>query len=178
MGLTILGIEQDNALDFGLLKREVRRIVKLVLRAAAREWHHTMLPRHFTPNNTSRYGYERRHPLYRDIKRKTRRGQARFVDLLASGRSKRAALFRQPRITATSRRAQAILNMPAYFVKPYIGPVRDAEGRVNHVIRDQPDKPEELTAVSRRERDVLARHSADRFARLVEKARTRKRTKF
>ncbi len=157
----------------GLKKREWNKITRENMRETAEEWHENIMPRHFLPGNKNRYPIEPRNPIYeRFIKPKVGQGAGRTLALILSGESRRRAMHLY-RVTATRSKAVVYMDMPAYFVRPKVGPRRDERGRLK-TSRRQPDKAAELTHVNPQDKAHLVRFSHGRYAvALNEQKRTR-----
>lgn len=151
------------------LGRKFPRIQKEAMRSMAEKWVRDYLPGHFTPGNRNRYRFERRNPLYtRKIKPAKGTGQGKYVELLLSGRSRRAIVY-LARITATQDRATVLMSPPGYFTNPKTGSYRNARGQQKR-ISHQPDKVRELLELPQSERDALVQIARKRFHQLVRDA--------
>lgn len=99
------------------LKKELRPVVKDVLKEAVSAWHDETLPVHFTDTGRRRYKYRARTHKYRKRKRKTK---FHGDPLVFSGALRRQAT-RRARITGTAKSARATMSVPWYATKRFKG---------------------------------------------------------
>lgn len=168
MVVLVVDLEFDH--DPRLADREHPRVVREIMRGIATDWHEYVQPRHFTPGNSARYRMERRTDWYRrNSKLSKGRGQGKYVANLLTGKSRRFAMA-FAKITATQHKATVTMTLPSYFDRPYAGTRTVRKGRKTIVkrITRQPDKPRELTQITRDEDLALAEAGADRYAAAVQ----------
>ncbi len=152
------------------ISRKLPGIYKAMMQSVALAWHDTLLDRHFTPGNQSRYGYENRNKVYlEEIKKKAGVGQGKYVSDVLKGQSARwlRTFFS---ITATQRQATLRMTAPTYFTSPFIGSFADPKtGKLKHVTR-QPNKPEEVTQLNNDDRASLNKFAQENITSRVELA--------
>lgn len=178
MPMIVLDVEYTKPSLLNLKQADLNLASKQMLQETAAEWHDKFMPRHFTPGNTARYRYAIRGEDYLKRKQRIGVGQGKYVSLVLSGRSKRAAKFFF-KISGTARQATLTMQMPTYFVKPFIGnlPADPKTGKQRKVTQ-QPDKVRELTTLRGRiEPKKLALFAVDRYVKLIQKAQADKRVK-
>lgn len=155
MPLIALNITVTDKSPLRGLGRRWGQIQRASLQAVARHWQATILPKHFTPGNRSRYGLAPRNRLYmQKIKQRKGKGQGKWVDDLLTGQSRR---WMQSLSTITGSRNHCTLRMkaPAWFTNPFIGSYRDPKSGKTKTVSQQPDKPAEATAISADDRANL-----------------------
>lgn len=159
----VLGIELANANEFRGIGIRWARIRKLALADVAKEWHRTVLHRHFTPHNRSRYRLAQRREIYmKKIKVMKGQGQGKFVELLLSGKSERwLKVFHA--ISSTGNMATLRMKPPSYFTNPFIGSFTDKKTGKRKTVRRQPDKPDETTQVNDPDRATLREYMQERM---------------
>ncbi|MCH7685335.1 MAG: hypothetical protein IH899_01405 [Planctomycetes bacterium] len=119
-------------------------------------WFRELFPDHFKPSARTEFQYMPRDEEWLKSKRLFGRGQGKRDDLVFSGKSRRF-LSVGPIIKATGRGVSVRLTGPIYFKNP------------RHKTPGHPDKPEEVTRVSRRHRFLLARRFGAKMSGLVER---------
>jgi hypothetical protein len=113
----------------GVKPAALRQAIKDLLQQEVAGWHDNTLPRHFARGAKQRYGYKDRSPRYEKTKKRIH-GHTRPLEF--SGTLKQQIL-RKARISGTSKRATAAMDVPRYFFQYKPG---------------QPDKAAEVTAVT------------------------------
>ena len=136
----------------GISKKRWREILKAAWMAPGRLWHEEMLPNHFTMAAYGEYKYQPRHgmKMVKGSKREERSysGRKRLykrhnLPLVWSGRLKKEVMRIQD-IRPTSKGVTVVLHGPTYLY-------------AYRKDLNQPDKAAELSAVSKREEQLLAR---------------------
>lgn len=120
------------------MAKQFRNLVKEGLQdLVSNVWHRLILPGHFEPSAKRKYKYAPRSVKYLryKAKKKPMAGPLEF-----SGRSKEM-LTRKIRVSGTAKRARGVMRAPRYF---YMTPA------------NQPNKPEELLAVNKKEVRTMA----------------------
>lgn len=156
MPLIILNCKITGGTPVGL-SRKVPTVTKASLRATAEMWHGTIMEKHFTPGNDSRYRFDPRNAVYMaEIKRQEGVSQGRYVKDILKGQSLRwMRTFKN--IAATSKQAVVRMTTPTYFEKPFLGTFVDPKnGKTKHVTR-QPNKPGEATQINDSDRSNLTK---------------------
>lgn len=134
------------------------KMVKDTLLETGHYWHRELLPGHFTPSNRARFHHQPRTQVYEsEIKKEAGVGQGKYVDNLLKGKSRRFMLAFAT-VTGSSKGVTVRLKPPAYFAKPYVGPLPGG-GRITQ----QPDKPKEIAAVDPRDAESMAKFAAERL---------------
>lgn len=143
----MIPIKQTVKKDHRLSVSEWRKVSKVGWSAAGDFWHEEILPRHFTHAGAREYSYQKRTRAY-EVRKVKRYGHSRPLEY--SGDLKRAVLrSREVRTVGdNSKRAGAVrikLRGPRYLFQYR----KDAK---------QPDKARELSAVSPKDGDRIAKH--------------------
>jgi len=122
----------------GMVKQFRRLVKEGLINLVSNFWHQQVLPGHFKPEAKRKYKYAPRDLKYtrRKAKRKPMAGPLEF-----SGRSKRM-LTRTIRVSGTAKKATGAMQAPRYF---WMTP------------KNHPDKPAEVTAVTKRETLTMAK---------------------
>jgi len=134
--------------------RELRAVVKEELQGVIAYWHRKMLKRHFKVGAVQRYRYRRRTEKYQ---RRKLRLKGHQEPLVWSGETRRMTI-RQIRVSGTSKSARGTMSAPRYFWMTGAG---------------QPNKPAELTAVTRDEVLELAQVLDQRVTKRLNNLKTR-----
>jgi len=137
----------------GMVK-EFRQLVKAGLFWLIRNWHRETLPGHFKKEAERKYKYMGRTPKYSRYKAK-RRPMAGPLEF--SGRSKRE-LTRKIRVSGTAKKASGAMTAPRYFWMTPAG---------------HPNKPEEITAVTKKETLDMAKKLNERVTKQLNQVRDR-----
>lgn len=147
----------------------LREVQKEALRDTAEFWHAKVFPGHFETTARNEYAGTIR-PRNRGYIFETKIPEGEGLGRTVANRLKNQSLRRMTylyRVTATSRVATVTMNAPAYFTHPYVGPIfQPSKGRTV-VIRSQPDKPKEVTAVSRPDREELRQAYQERLTAIL-----------
>jgi len=146
--VVIEGSPKEMAKEFG-------QLVKAGLIWLVNNWHRKILPHHFKPAAKQRYKYAPRTVKYLRYKAK-RRPMAGPLEF--SGQSKKM-LTRMIRVSGTRKRARGVMQAPRYF---WMTP------------KNQPNKPEEMLAVTKDEVLAMAKRLNERVTGQLNKVRDRK----
>lgn len=171
-------IHLENDVDWrDASERAKGRALKASMLAMATLWQREMLPLHFAPGNSQRYGYQHRKPAY--LKRKARggsvaknafgRSRASFsgvagggvIDLVYRGLLRRR-IIKQSQVRGFPTRATVTLVGPDYFTTRPRNPER-------------PNLAREILTIIDRERKVLRFEATDTFYRVLRDRRGRGR---
>lgn len=146
------------------MKRRYKDVRNHALREAGSLWWRKVLPEHFRSGAESKYRYKKRTPGYLRRKRREGRGQdpnvytGRLRDKMT--RTKPAVKLDRDGITLTWR------GLPRYtFITDTVETKKD--GKV--VIVQRPNKPRELTEMTRDDADRVAKAFTKLFTRGIEK---------
>jgi hypothetical protein len=115
--------------------RQTAKIFRAARKPALAEtvgyWHESMMPGHFTHGAIIKYGYQRRSPGWEKRKRRLK-GHNR--PLVFSGRSRRQAI-RQVKLSSTSKRGVAAMNLPRYFYQYIAAPGSKAPNKYLELVK-------------------------------------------
>ncbi len=126
------------------LRKDMTRIRRMVFQDIGEYWHRELLPDHFKSSARTEFQHLPRDKEWLESKRLFGRGQGKRDDLVFSGKSRRF-LTHAPRIKATGTGVTIRMDSPVYFRNP------------RHKTPGHPDKPDEVTRVSRRHRSLMSR---------------------
>jgi len=150
-------------------RKAMRETLRPAFQAIAAAWHAGTLPAHFREDAVYRYGYQPRTMNYQAKKRK-KMGHNRPLDW--SGKLRMIALA-NPKISASPQGATVNLqHLPAVGLSGRVMRRRTRDGGVRSY--RYPDLRRELTALTRREMDEMAKDLAARVAAGLEKIRARR----
>jgi hypothetical protein len=152
--------------------RGMRRVYKKArnesLKSAGEFWRHQILPEHFEASASGKYRYKSRTKAHERRKRREGRGNRPNV---YTGRLRKAMLNKRPSMKMTKAGLVMIWRgLPRYtYITDTVETIKRGKRKGESVVVKRPNKPAELTAMTKADANLVARAYSRGFERRLKK---------